>query len=155
MLVPHSHSFIFSKQKSPHFLKLKEKHFSSLLYVSACSQMAEANISVAREQFSCPVCLDLLKDPVTIPCGHSYCINCITECWNQEDAKGVYSCPQCREDFNSRPALNKSTILAEMVEKLKNTKLQTPDHCYAGPGDVGCDVCSGSNTKPSNPVWFV
>ncbi|XP_048042567.1 tripartite motif-containing protein 16-like isoform X1 [Megalobrama amblycephala] len=107
--------------------------------------MAEARISVDQNAFTCPVCLDLLKDPVAIPCGHSYCKSCITDCWNQEDEKRVYSCPQCRQTFSPRPALGKNTILAEMVEKLKKTKL--PADCYAGAGDVQCDVCTGRKYK--------
>ncbi|XP_050981871.1 E3 ubiquitin-protein ligase TRIM16-like isoform X1 [Labeo rohita] len=111
--------------------------------------MAEANISVAQDQFSCSICLDLLKDPVTIPCGHSYCMNCITDFWNQDDQKGVYSCPQCRQTFTPKPALGKNTMLAEVVEKLKETKVQTADPAlsFAGPGDVECDVCSGRKYK--------
>uniref|UniRef100_A0A672KFB1 Tripartite motif-containing protein 16-like n=1 Tax=Sinocyclocheilus grahami TaxID=75366 RepID=A0A672KFB1_SINGR len=89
--------------------------------------MAEGSITV------CPVCLDLLKDPVTIQCGHSYCKSCITDCWDQEDQKRVYSCPQCRQTFSPRPALARNIILAELVEKLKKIKL-TAD-CYAGAGE--------------------
>ncbi|KAG1924561.1 tripartite motif-containing protein 16-like protein [Pimephales promelas] len=105
--------------------------------------MAEAKIS--QDEFMCSVCLDLLKDPVTINCGHSYCKICITDCWDQEDEKSVYSCPQCRQTFSPRPALAKNTILAELVEKLKKTKL--PADCYAGAGDVECDVCTGRKHK--------
>ncbi|XP_026105990.1 tripartite motif-containing protein 16-like [Carassius auratus] len=101
--------------------------------------MAEARFS--QDEFMCPVCLDLLKDPVAIPCGHSYCKICITDCWDQEDQKRVYSCPQCRQTFSPRPALAKNTILAEMVEKLKKTRLSAD--CEAGAGDVQCDVCTG------------
>ncbi|XP_050986846.1 tripartite motif-containing protein 16 [Labeo rohita] len=93
----------------------------------------------------CAVCLDLLKDPVTIQCGHSYCKICITDCWDQEDQMRVYSCPQCRQTFSPRPALARNTILAEVVEKLKKTKL--PADCYAGAGDVQCDVCTGTKYK--------
>ncbi|KAK9976493.1 hypothetical protein ABG768_021698 [Culter alburnus] len=105
--------------------------------------MAEAKIS--QDEFMCSVCLDLLKDPVAIPCGHSYCKICITGCWDQEDQTRVYSCPQCRQTFSPRPALAKNTILAEMVEKLKKTTL-TAD-CYTGAGDVQCDVCTGRKHK--------
>ncbi|XP_052440202.1 tripartite motif-containing protein 16 [Carassius gibelio] len=112
------------------------------LSVIACSEMAEA--SVSAEQFSCSVCLDLLKDPVAIPCGHSYCKSCITGHWNQEDEKRLYSCPQCRQTFRPRPTLGKNTMLAEVVEKLKKTELQTVP---AGPGDVECDVCIGRKLK--------
>ncbi|KAF4102669.1 hypothetical protein G5714_015552 [Onychostoma macrolepis] len=105
--------------------------------------MAEARITQA--EFLCPMCQDLLKDPVTIQCGHSYCESCITDCWDQEDQMRVYSCPQCRQTFSPRPALAENTMLAEVVEKLKKTKLSAD--CDAGAGDVLCDVCIGRKYK--------
>ncbi|XP_049323095.1 tripartite motif-containing protein 16-like isoform X1 [Astyanax mexicanus] len=111
--------------------------------------MAESSISVDQNQFSCSVCLDLLKNPVTIPCGHSYCMVCINGCWDQEDHRGVYSCPQCRETFTPRPVLRRNNMLAEVVEKLKKTEVRaaSPAHCYAGAGDVECDFCTGRKRK--------
>ncbi|XP_048866392.1 tripartite motif-containing protein 16-like isoform X3 [Brienomyrus brachyistius] len=111
--------------------------------------MADTGNLLSKVQFSCPICLDLLKDPVTLPCGHSYCMNCIKSCWDKEDLLGVYSCPQCRQTFKLRPDLKKSTILAEVVEKLKNTRLHAtaPADHYAGPGDVECDFCTGRKHK--------
>lgn len=111
--------------------------------------MAQANISVTESQFRCPICLDILKDPVSIPCGHTYCMVCINNYWDQLDS-GQFSCPQCREAFSPRPVLRRNTVLAEVVEKLKLNEMvmstDTPPELYrGGVGDVPCDFCPIEN----------
>uniref|UniRef100_A0A3Q3IUQ7 RING-type domain-containing protein n=1 Tax=Monopterus albus TaxID=43700 RepID=A0A3Q3IUQ7_MONAL len=111
--------------------------------------MAQKGVQLDREANSCSICLDLLKDPVTIPCEHSFCMNCIKTFWDEEDQRHVHSCPQCRQTFIPRPDLVKNIMLAALVEELKETGLQAAaaDHCYAGAEDVACDFCTGRKLK--------
>ena len=109
--------------------------------------MAQQSSLLDRDRYCCSICLDLLCDPGTLACGHSYCLDCITYYWDNE--KDIYSCPQCRHVFEPRPALVKNTVLADVMEDLKRTRLRDPppDHCYAGPEDLGCDLCAGRKMK--------
>ncbi|XP_053485785.1 tripartite motif-containing protein 16 [Ictalurus furcatus] len=108
--------------------------------------MAETNILGLQDQFSCPICLDLLKDPVTILCGHTFCMVCINGCWDQEDQKGVYSCPQCKETFTPRPVVSKNTVLAELMEKLMiEHQARRPTQCSTVTEE--CDFCTGRKSK--------
>ncbi|XP_070849878.1 E3 ubiquitin/ISG15 ligase TRIM25-like [Chaetodon trifascialis] len=104
-----------------------------------------------EQEFCCSVCLDLPKEPVTLPCGHSYCRRCIEECWDHEEEKGQYSCPQCRETFSPRPFLRRNNMLAELVENLRKKSAQQASPLAAvdcaGPADVPCDFCC--RTKPN------
>uniref|UniRef100_A0A3B3DS74 FinTRIM family, member 67 n=1 Tax=Oryzias melastigma TaxID=30732 RepID=A0A3B3DS74_ORYME len=111
--------------------------------------MEPKRVNLDGAAFSCSICLDLLDNPVTIPCGHSYCMVCIKGFWEGK-ANESRSCPQCREAFTSEPALVKNTMLAALTEELQKTRLGPPPaaaaaaaHRYAGPEDVACDVCTG------------
>ncbi|MBN3312533.1 TRI25 ligase, partial [Atractosteus spatula] len=95
-----------------------------------------------EEQFNCPVCLDLPKDPVTIPCGHSYCMECIKDYWEKDDHIGIYSCPQCRQTFCPKPAISRNTMLAEAVEQLKKGGPNSLSQAVVQSSlEVPCDVC--------------
>ncbi|KAM9424307.1 tripartite motif-containing protein 16-like [Pholidichthys leucotaenia] len=111
--------------------------------------MAQQGHMPESEKLSCSICQDLLKDPVTIQCGHSYCMNCIKTHWDGEEEKGIPSCPECRKTFIPRPDLMINILLAELVKEQMKIGLQAAptDHCYTGSEDVSCDVCTGRKLK--------
>ncbi|XP_026231333.1 finTRIM family, member 86 [Anabas testudineus] len=94
-----------------------------------------------EDTFACSVCLEILKEPATLPCGHSYCLACIQNHWDKRDRKGQYSCPQCRQVFNPRPSLAKSTVLVEAMEKLRTNSLRQSS------------LKGASSAPPSLPVY--
>uniref|UniRef100_A0A8C4T3L1 RING-type domain-containing protein n=1 Tax=Erpetoichthys calabaricus TaxID=27687 RepID=A0A8C4T3L1_ERPCA len=107
--------------------------------------MAEAQLCGLHDEITCSLCLDTLTDPVTILCGHSFCLKCISNYWDQSQE---CSCPQCRHTFTKRPELNRNTLLNEVIKKLKKTTLSSPpSQNYAGPGDVECEFCTGKKFR--------
>lgn len=102
------------------------------------------------ELFDCSICLQLLEDPVTTACGHSYCVKCINTFWEKNyNKEGTYSCPQCRESFNPRPVLKRNTLLANLLEQegRKNCQNAAEDETCAASVDVQCDACTGTKRK--------
>ncbi|XP_058247329.1 E3 ubiquitin-protein ligase TRIM39-like isoform X2 [Hemibagrus wyckioides] len=47
----------------------------------------------SEEDFSCPVCCEIFKDPVVLSCSHSVCKVCLQKFW---ETKQFRECPICR-----------------------------------------------------------
>ncbi|XP_042283927.1 E3 ubiquitin-protein ligase TRIM39-like [Thunnus maccoyii] len=111
--------------------------------------MSAASCLLSEDQFLCCICLDVFTDPVTTPCGHNFCKNCITENWN---VNVPCQCPMCKEIFNIRPDLKVNTLLTEMVSQFRQEAQQkasssSSEQQAAKPGEVPCDVCTGTKLK--------
>ncbi|CAM4715202.1 unnamed protein product [Leuciscus chuanchicus] len=89
----------------------------------------------------------MLKDPVSIPCGHNYCNACINAIW--DNCAGEYVCPHCGKASETRPVLNINAFLAEVVKYKQQVGFSPapPSQSYAGPEDVACDFCSERKLK--------
>ncbi|XP_071396182.1 E3 ubiquitin-protein ligase TRIM21-like isoform X1 [Centroberyx affinis] len=110
--------------------------------------MSAASSLLSEEQFLCSICLDVFTDPVAIPCGHNFCKNCITQHW---DISVQCQCPMCKEVFDRRPELHVSSLLSEIAAQFrKSAQMKAsscPDQQCAKPGEVPCDVCTGTKLK--------
>ncbi|TDH10957.1 hypothetical protein EPR50_G00080760 [Perca flavescens] len=70
------------------------------------------------EDLTCPVCLTIFTNPVTLLCGHSFCRGCITAVLSTQP-----QCPQCRTAVPTDVAcLPTSHILKSLAEKAKETE---------------------------------
>ncbi|KAM6971915.1 E3 ubiquitin/ISG15 ligase TRIM25 [Aplochiton taeniatus] len=127
-----------------------------------------------EEELTCSICLCTFDCPVTIPCGHNFCQDCLFATW-----KDVYSCPQCRTTFPTKPELKKNTVLTAVVNTFKTRSMTEPlvveeeveakkmqevqvilcDTCMATKASKTCLTCMASfceeHMKPhqENPIF--
>uniref|UniRef100_A0A3Q3G6V7 G protein-coupled receptor 156 n=1 Tax=Labrus bergylta TaxID=56723 RepID=A0A3Q3G6V7_9LABR len=115
--------------------------------------MASADSVLSEEQLLCPICLDLLNLPVSTPCGHNFCRDCIQGYWQSAN---LSQCPVCKQKFYRRPELKVNTFISEVASQFKKS-LEQRERNNAGAGDrysghnggVSCDVCVGKRVKLS------
>ncbi|XP_070659887.1 tripartite motif-containing protein 5 isoform X2 [Bos indicus] len=86
--------------------------------------MASGILMNIQEEVTCPICLELLTEPLSLDCGHTFCQACITG--NNKESiigqEGKRSCPVCRVSFepgNLRPNRN----VANIVQRLREVKV--------------------------------
>ncbi|XP_023264056.1 nuclear factor 7, brain-like [Seriola lalandi dorsalis] len=60
--------------------------------------------SRSEEDFCCPVCHDVFRDPIVLPCSHSFCKDCLKSWWKGRPTR---DCPVCkRRPAKGHPPLN-------------------------------------------------
>ncbi|XP_050992672.1 NACHT, LRR and PYD domains-containing protein 3 isoform X1 [Labeo rohita] len=72
--------------------------------VTSGPRSCESNFQV-HVQSECGVCREVLKDPVSITCGHSFCRQCIIFCWDKFRQAEEFDCPHCRKRSKTHPVL--------------------------------------------------
>ncbi|XP_040293433.1 nuclear factor 7, brain-like isoform X1 [Bufo bufo] len=80
---------------------------------SFCHTMSSVDL---KDELTCPICLQLYTDPVTLQCGHNFCQKCMEATLDTQEPSVSNSCPQCRAKFHIRPVLKRNTTLCNIAE---------------------------------------
>ncbi|XP_037614114.1 E3 ubiquitin-protein ligase TRIM58 isoform X1 [Sebastes umbrosus] len=77
--------------------------------------------NLSEEQVHCSICLDVFTNPVSIPCGHNFCQNCILGYWKTSP---LYQCPMCKKSFYKKPDISINTVLREIAQQFKEIRVR-------------------------------
>ncbi|XP_017317138.1 E3 ubiquitin-protein ligase TRIM39 [Ictalurus punctatus] len=83
--------------------------------------MASPTNMLAEEQVHCSICLDVFTNPVSIPCGHNFCMGCIGGYWK---TSSLFMCPMCKKTFFKQPDISINTVLREIAEQFKEMRIK-------------------------------
>ncbi|MEE6505893.1 hypothetical protein FKM82_007362 [Ascaphus truei] len=103
--------------------------------------MASASL---REELNCLICLSTYTNPVTLPCGHTFCKECIGNTWAQREFNQSCMCPECRTRFGAMPNLQANTKMCGIVELFLSTQPHQKD------GKNVCTYCVQCLVTASN-----
>ncbi|KAK7165951.1 hypothetical protein R3I93_005894 [Phoxinus phoxinus] len=106
---------------------------------------------LSEEQFTCSICLDVFTNPVSTPCGHSFCSSCITSYWEGQ-GKSCF-CPLCKESFRKCPELHINHTLREITEQFKRMAETTMSAPRSAPADLAANPFSAA--KPGGQLRLV
>lgn len=125
---------------------------------------------LSEDQFTCSICLEIFVEPVSTPCGHSFCKACLQGYWNHSKK---LLCPMCKKSFPKKPEMSVNRVLADISSQFQglmvaggaegtasqgSTLNLSSDTAHAGSpakdtgefarsGDVACDACIGRKLK--------
>ncbi|CAH6790184.1 E3 ubiquitin-protein ligase TRIM31 [Phodopus roborovskii] len=123
--------------------------------------------SKLQEEVTCPICLEILQDPVTIDCGHNFCHQCISQVGETTEE---LQCPLCKVTV-SKNTFRPNKLLASLAEKIRTmdpTEFQPEGeetrcrkhkeklHYFCEEdGEFLCVVCRDSRSHKSHNVALV
>ncbi|XP_048041305.1 E3 ubiquitin/ISG15 ligase TRIM25 isoform X1 [Megalobrama amblycephala] len=107
--------------------------------------------SILEEELTCPVCLELYRDPHLLPCGHNFCLPCLRRLKSRSD-HGRLRCPECRQSHRSSANWQKNFKLANIADGFRRRgqserSAQSRSNPSHRPAEVRCDYCPGDGSE--------
>ncbi|XP_025969361.2 breast cancer type 1 susceptibility protein isoform X6 [Dromaius novaehollandiae] len=76
-------------------------------------------LSAMQKNLECPICLDVIKEPVSTKCDHIFCRFCMFKLLSKKK-KGVIQCPLCKTEVTKR-SLQENSRFKQLIEGLLET----------------------------------
>ncbi|XP_007246144.2 bifunctional apoptosis regulator-like [Astyanax mexicanus] len=81
-------------------------------YLDSSEEDEEEDEELPQQEFLCHCCYQVLVDPTTLTCGHTFCRHCLAQCFLTSLKK---ECPECRQIWWSFPKIN--ILFRDLVQK--------------------------------------
>ena len=124
------------------------------------ARQRDSNWEKVRQEATCAICLELLDDPKSMPCLHTYCKKCLMEALAKRphdpdlpQDRPAINCPLCRAEvalsdqgIESLPTNFSATHLVETVQLQDNfeqNKTQKCNSCTECDAIASCCECGG------------
>ncbi|XP_032934593.1 breast cancer type 1 susceptibility protein homolog isoform X2 [Catharus ustulatus] len=76
-------------------------------------------LSAMQKNLECPICLDVVQEPVSTKCDHIFCRFCMFKLLSKKK-KGVVECPLCKTEVTKR-SLKENSKFKQLIEGLLET----------------------------------
>ncbi|XP_074695140.1 E3 ubiquitin/ISG15 ligase TRIM25-like [Strix aluco] len=88
--------------------------------------MAERGVVAGlKEELTCPICLSIYSNPVSLGCGHSFCKECIQEARSRRPSpQSPFSCPLCQARADPAAELQPNVQLRSIAQKFLDAPAQ-------------------------------
>ncbi|KAM8738471.1 E3 ubiquitin/ISG15 ligase TRIM25 [Acanthopagrus schlegelii] len=106
-------------------------------------------MGTVEETLKCPVCQDFFTDPVTLPCGHDFCLTCIQAVWETDGShQAPLFCPECQiflpPDLTLEVNIILRTKVKDFITNMPSTaelQMAPPDRASKSSSAIHCDHC--------------
>ncbi|NXH57161.1 BRCA1 protein, partial [Rhabdornis inornatus] len=82
-------------------------------------QQVQNVLSAMQKNLECPICLDVVQEPVSTKCDHIFCRFCMFKLISKKK-KGVVECPLCKTEVTKR-SLKENSKFKQLIEGLLET----------------------------------
>ncbi|XP_034377359.1 LON peptidase N-terminal domain and RING finger protein 2 [Arvicanthis niloticus] len=108
--------------------KIPKKDADSSPQKNANSLEEEPEFTIDATDFECALCMRLLFEPVTTPCGHTFCLKCLERCLDHAP-----HCPLCKDKLSELLAtrnFNVTVLTEELIFRYLSDELSDRKRVY-------------------------